>query len=410
MKEAWKVGGTDYHSWKRTDKTCLAHAKKQPDLQRTAEMYDDTAKTPPYIIYAKDAYVRWEGQVSAGAEHYVEPGPCYQAGYMDNAHCYQGAYVGYARDSKPERKIFVAAQIMGNGLFHFLVENLPRVAIFHTDLLADPSIKILVVPTNNEKKPSKAMYNFFKYLGIGPDRIIHGHYKAEEAFIPQSIPCGASGERPWQLLALRDLLVSRLPVQNPPPSTILLMKRDKGQRAPGILPNFEQLKHMLEVLIEVTNLNLKVEVFSDTDSETINDVEKTGLLFNRAKVIIGKHGAGFSNIFFSQPDAVALEIYDYGNPLCFMDLALTMGMHHRFVIGNWGFADEHSLIPVLMEVLDLDNKYDSKDIIKQIQVNLPNKDCCKSFIAKCVACFYGTTEKEQCDAWRGISTGMPGCK
>ena len=64
------------------------------------------------------------------------------SGYMNDDTC-RGRQKSN-RGAPKLKKLFVLGQIMGNALFHFLVENLPKIAPYLTDLLADPEIKILV--------------------------------------------------------------------------------------------------------------------------------------------------------------------------------------------------------------------------------------------------------------------------
>ena len=158
----------------------------------------------------------------------------------------------------------------------------------------------------------------------------------------------------------------------------------------------------------MTGLDLNIEEFADTNSTLVNNVTETGAMFNRAKLVIGKHGAGFSNILFSQPGASVIELWDYGNPPCFMDLALNLGMQHRLMTGTWGFFREELMIGLVLELLDVKG-ISAKEIADKAKETMPHRQCCREMHCPCVACYYNITAQQMCHKWHKISTGMPGC-
>jgi hypothetical protein len=119
----------------------------------------------------------------------------------------------------------------------------------------------------------------------GANRIVGGRVLAGEAFITESMGCGAPGEQPLQLLLLQKALRERLPptlrggqtavakggrLVNTPaakrsqarPKSILLIKRDRGQRSTGLTLDFVQVLHVVEVFLRMNGLqqNWIVEV------------------------------------------------------------------------------------------------------------------------------------------------------
>jgi hypothetical protein len=92
------------------------------------------------------------------------------------------------RGDKKLDKVFVISQVMGDNIFHFLSENLPRLAPFLSDLIAEPDIKIHIV---TEGPPKAFMTNWFEFLGISSDRLVGGNIEAKEIFVPEGIGCGA---------------------------------------------------------------------------------------------------------------------------------------------------------------------------------------------------------------------------
>ena len=77
--------------------------------------------------------------------------------------------------------------------------------------------------------------------------------------------------------------------------------------------------------------DITVELFSDRNLPTLED---TMAMFNRAFMVIGPHGAGETNLFFSEEGTVNLEGQCYheieriGIVLCFRNSMRTLG--HRY--------------------------------------------------------------------------------
>jgi hypothetical protein len=105
---------------------------------------------------------------------------------LSEAYCHAD-HADYAQSENYRRveKVFVLSQAMGNSVFHFLIENLPRLALYHSALLADPSIKIHVNAGTTDSSdsiiksvPSYAL-NYLAYLGIPSSRITAGNILAQ---------------------------------------------------------------------------------------------------------------------------------------------------------------------------------------------------------------------------------------
>ena len=83
---------------------------------------------------------------------------------------------------------------------------------------------------------------------------------------------------------------------------------------------------MLQKVIQGSDI--KVEIFSDKKLPTF---EQTMAIFNRAFMVIGPHGAGETNLFFSEEGTVNLEgqcvIHGTAN-LCYRNLMRVLG--HRY--------------------------------------------------------------------------------
>jgi hypothetical protein len=88
--------------------------------------------------------------------------------------------------------------------------------------------------------------------------------------------------------------------------SIVMVKRLAGQRVTGLNFDFVQAEYVVRFFMKESGLDktLQLQVFSDDDKELLSSVEKTGKLFNRAKLVIAKHGAAESNIMFMQRDSM----------------------------------------------------------------------------------------------------------
>ena len=78
----------------------------------------------------------------------------------------------------------------------------------------------------------------------------------------------------------------------------------------------------------VSGTDIKVELFSDTH---LPNLEGTMAIFNRAFMVIGPHGAGETNLFFSEEGTVNIEgqCFIKGNiNLCYRKLMRALG--HRY--------------------------------------------------------------------------------
>ena len=83
-------------------------------------------------------------------------------------------------------------------------------------------------------------------------------------------------------------------------NSVVLIKRLHSRR-------FNQQTQVENVVNNLTDkFDFRNELFPDNPSPSIED---TMLMFYRALVIIGPHGAGLSNMLFSHPRTVVIEVY-----------------------------------------------------------------------------------------------------
>ena len=217
-------------------------------------------------------------------------------------------------------EIFVLTQqhAMGN-YYHMLIEQLPRVLPF-LDFLRDRSeICLHVARRPGSDLPDVILESF----GL-TNRVISGHSTARVVYIPHGGGCHQVNLVNTQLLAqvsddfLRRELNMKDFTQLKPVAILLKRKR-------RFLINHDSIWNAMQKFC--TNHSVECIVYDDTDIPSYVD---TQLLFKRAILVVGGHGAGLSNIAFCQPGTIVVEVQcDTVARPCFRNLAGKIGL--RFV-------------------------------------------------------------------------------
>jgi hypothetical protein len=360
----WPIGGSDYGDYARMNMTCAEHMHFNNPRKRPTSSIPAAA----FLLHSRDALVLKEGSVHSMTanltEHFAPARGCYHCqAFLDGHYCdpNYGPLNGAANYPK-FGKVLVLSQIQGNNYFHFVVENMPRIAIFLQDLLlpANRDIKVHVVGGVNgdESLIPAHSYAWLAYLGIEKERIVAGNIVAEEVFVPEGVGCGTPGDAFWQVNMIREQLLGRsytkagsalisslspkagstsgstalssAPRRSFRDGTILLLNRVKGGNRPGGDDQaiFAQREAAIKTIVAASGgmKGMQVKIFSDADTELMACIACTAKLFNSASIIIGVHGAGLSNMLFARAGTVLIEAAGFGNPLCYMDLAFTLGM------------------------------------------------------------------------------------
>jgi len=99
---------------------------------------------------------------------------------------------------------------------------------------------------------------------------------------------------------------------------------------------FTEQREIEEVLQRAArDYNLTYSLFIDNPTPSLND---TMMMFHSAVLIVAPHGAGLSNMYFSQPGTYVVEgVCDLPHPnLCFQRLAHILGHHWHGVTSRRG--------------------------------------------------------------------------
>ena len=232
-------------------------------------------------------------------------------------HMIKSSGIPHPKGKKIYHEVFGIAQYWGFGFFHATVEDLTRIGP-HLDFLRNnPKIRIHVAAKNGFMK------NFMKYLGIEPSRLVSGDVAARILYVPAGTPCGRAAIFPTYMLSLE--FRSRITSKPEERKSILIIKRTTKRR----FRKHSQIYSMLQSIAAARpDLGLKVEVYPDNP---VPSLSKTLSMLNRAFIVIAPHGAGESNLLFSEPGTVIIEgLCQAGGRAnyCYRNLATVLG--HRY--------------------------------------------------------------------------------
>jgi hypothetical protein len=122
-------------------------------------------------------------------------------------------------------------------------------------------------------------------------------FGARVVYMPAGGRCGRATLLTGQMLHL--YLSQDLPNTNHTRNTIILIRRSKRRRW---FNNHDAIAEMMSAEAKANNLDFYV--FRD---DPVPDFETTRRVFNSAIIIVAPHGAGESNMVFTQPGTVLIE-------------------------------------------------------------------------------------------------------
>ena len=138
----------------------------------------------------------------------------------------------------------------------------------------------------------------------------------------------------------RDYIKRTFPPQ--PRNRLILIRRSGSRR-------FTQQKAIDAVLRRAArDYNLTYTLFNDNPTPSLND---TMIMFHSAVIIVAPHGAGLSNMFFSQPGTYIVEgvcNLPHVN-LCYQRLAHILAHHWHAVISRGGCGSVVNVSPATID-------------------------------------------------------------
>jgi len=327
-------GNRKWHEphWQRKEEADLAAAAALP------EQPTDPASSVSQL--ASDAAERHFGSEGGGepmchgGEHPVPPVPG-----MGPGHQGPGGFM----PARPLSvicvdKLVTILQPYQENYYHFVAESLPRLIMARDILLKDPSVRLL---TRNQP----FILQFLEKLGIAADRIETLHHDhvifANTLYVPT--PTKMFSPPQENLLALYQHLAVDVPVQGPRNLVIYTSREGSWSRD---VANERFVINAMRALLAKTDLELVVFDGSLGVEETIG-------LFRRAILVIGPHGAGMTNMLWTQEGTKVIEFLHMSYPLlCYWHMASAMGVEYWMLpIPESSWAG-NMVVPV-QEVLDI---------------------------------------------------------
>jgi len=208
----------------------------------------------------------------------------------------------------------VILPFLDENFFHFTVEGLPQlVLLMEQSFVRDKNITILTSPTNHAAK-------YLNYLGLMENALQYEYqafrYHIKNLFVvdwtwsDSEISASKGSLHHFEdyyippasaLHLLREKLTQRIPMEirmHPRNLIVFLHRKSGGRQIVDHIPLYKRIHYVAES----HGLLLRLHGYQDTDLQ--GDIE----LFYRAVVVIGIHGAGFSNMIWCQPKTAIIEL------------------------------------------------------------------------------------------------------
>lgn len=215
-------------------------------------------------------------------------------------------------------EVYSIGQSGGQAYYHWVIEDLPRIVIGLQYLIKNKGVKIHVNAKYGFVK------NYMRNIGINPNRLVTGTVRTKILLVPRGAPClvGSAFNTNSLHNYMQSLSVETMPKQD----TIILIKRSAKRW-------FNKHDAILKMIHKLSNKqNLRVQVFGDKPLMTLQETKK---LFRRAAMVVAPHGAGLSNLIFSQRGTCVVEGLCYHRTgvfiTCFQHLSYILGLRYHGV-------------------------------------------------------------------------------
>jgi len=191
-----------------------------------------------------------------------------------------------------------------NSYFHFLTEALPSILSIQRN---EPIVCL----------KSSFCVPVLRWFGIQNEIIFDTPKYIKEIITQEFIECG--NPSPQKLQLLRSVIEKKVSFEKK--YGILIYRRE----------NYRKILNHDEVLLMLTHKYPKIEwhVFD------VLPIEKTAELFSKGCVIIGPHGAGFTNMVFAPTGIDIVEFMDIEHPnVCYWHMSEMLGNKYHMIECN----------------------------------------------------------------------------
>jgi hypothetical protein len=217
------------------------------------------------------------------------------------------------------RSLIIAAKDASSNYFHWMTDALPKIAITEKAGYKLGKLDTFIVSNDLLSFQQQTL----SQLGIIKERTIslstHSLVHCEELIMP-SATCLSGNVSPWIIDYLRFAFKDWMETDHRLPSKIFIGRKNAGKR---LLLNEE------EVVLALQKINFKSIYLEDL---SVKDQIK---LFFNAHEIVGVHGAGLTNLLFSQAGSLVLELFpvNYVNQ-CYWTIASHNHLEYGYLLGE----------------------------------------------------------------------------
>ena len=301
--------------------------------------YSSEPEFVTYIIIAQNAAVTAEGSLVTGDVQII-PFTC-KTSLVNTAPT-------NIESAAMFEEVFVVSQMWFYKYYHKSIEMYPRLIPYLQFLIKNPRIRIHAGTAKDHDKEWLKMFEIPKY------RIVKGTVRANIVYMPEVTYCGFANPANTQLLSkmYRDQIRHSHPETKQ--DTLILIKRS---RIRGIKQH-----RLLEIILQTIcrKYHWNFWVFSD---DPVPPLSETMYRFNRALMVVAPHGAGLSNIIFSEPGIFVVEILcnipDVN--MCYERLSYVLGHHYYGTAARRGCPTELDIdVVALQEVLEFYSRHAAK--------------------------------------------------
>jgi hypothetical protein len=216
-------------------------------------------------------------------------------------------------------RVAIMNSLWPDNYYHWMFDILPRFEFLHRSGLI-PDRYVINTNTSFQKESLQTLsIPSFKILSPTKD----AHIEADELIVP-SLPGPVFGGQSPQLQACEYLRKTFLQTERTkkPHRALYITRSDAEER---------RVINEVEILEELFDNGF--EVISLSNLPLVQQVE----LFSEAKIIVGSHGAGLTNVVFCQPSSVLIEFRpEWRKRDYFEKLARLVGMEYYSIQGTEG--------------------------------------------------------------------------
>ena len=212
-------------------------------------------------------------------------------------------------------QVFALGDPSSGNIYHLLVDSISKMVANLEFLQSNPNIKILVPGPRSQILP------LFDILKLSTNRILSGNVRAMIAYVPGSGYTCFPHLQNIQIFSEVTRNFIRKPTKGIQRRSVVFIRRTYKR----FFVNQSAIENMVKEIAD--EQGLRYEVFSDKPTPEFYDAMK---MFNRAVLIFGPHGAGLTNIIFSNPGTIIFEVNcsDFAVVLCYTRLAHALGQRY----------------------------------------------------------------------------------